>query len=229
MKKTLSILFTYLTLMNGSVYAEDDSYKKFSGAYIGGSIGAINAESKSVEKYEGEETGYTNKNKPEGLKVGGLLGYNYVTSKNILFGIEANYHFYGADDETNEKYNGVVDESYLVETNIKQKATLKARLGYVFNNEKTLAFLTGGYATSKIKTRFEGGTSYGNDTETKWHEGYLVGGGIEHFVNEKLTARVEYNYIDYNNEKIDSIYDSKFHNRIDEHSIQVGLIYHFKK
>jgi outer membrane immunogenic protein len=146
-----------------------------------------------------------------------------------LLGIEANYHFYGADDETNEKLNGIETGQYLVETNIKQKATLKARLGYVFNNEKSLAFLTGGYATSKIKTRFETIGS-DNNTETQWHEGYLVGGGIEHFVNEKLTAKVEYNYIDYNNEKIDTVlYNSKYHNRIDEHSIQVGLIYHFKK
>lgn len=229
MKKTLSILFTYLTLMNASVYAEDDSYNKFSGAYIGGSIGAINADSKSVEKFtNGEKSGYTNKNEPEGLKVGGLLGYNYVTSKNVLLGVEANYHFYGADDETTEKFNGEDSPSYLVQTNIKQKATLKARLGYVFNNDKTLAFLTGGYATAKVKTKFEALGSE-NDTETQWHEGYLVGGGVEHFVNEKLTAKVEYNYTDYNNEKINSIYDSKYHNRIDEHSVQVGLIYHFKK
>jgi outer membrane immunogenic protein len=214
--------------MNASVYADDDSYNKFSGAYIGGSIGGINADSKSVEKYESEKSGYTNKNEPEGLKVGGLLGYNYVTSKNVLLGVEANYHFYGADDETTEKFNGEDSPSYLVQTNIKQKATLKARLGYVFNNDKTLAFLTGGYATAKVKTKFEALGSE-NDTETQWHEGYLVGGGVEHFVNEKLTAKVEYNYTDYNNEKINSIYDSKYHNRIDEHSVQVGLIYHFKK
>ena len=229
MKKTLSILFTYLTLMNASVYAEDDSYNKFSGAYIGGSIGAINADSKSVEKFtNGEKTRFTNQNEPEGLKVGGLVGYNYVTSKNVLLGVEVNYHFYGADDETNEKFDGVIYEFLSVESNIKQKATLKARLGYVFNNDKTLAFLTGGYATAKIKTSFQT-IGFGRDAETQWHEGYLVGGGIEHFVNEKLTAKVEYNYTDYNNEKIDGPYGSIYHNRIDEHSVQVGLIYHFKK
>ena len=226
MSKLLITVFTSSLLISFSAYAEDQQTRTFSGAYVGGSIGGVNAESKSVEKSDDVNTGYTNKNKPEGLIVGGLLGYNYVTSKNILLGIEANYHFYGADDETNDKRNGIYNASYFVQTNIKQKATMKARLGYVFNNEKTLAFLTGGYATSKIKTRFDG-TSI-NDTETQWHNGYLVGGGIEHFVNEKLTARIEYNFIDYNNEKIDSIYNSKYHNRIDEHSVLVGLIYHFK-
>lgn len=224
MNKLLTLIF--LISVNQSAIA-DEVQRRFDGFYVGGSIGVLNADSKSIEDIDGTKTGWTNKNKPEWLKFGGLLGYNFVTSKNILLGVESNYHFYGADDETSEKFNGVENLNFNIETNIKQKATLKARLGYVFNNEKTLTFLTGGYATSKIKTRFESSSGDIN-TETQWHEGYLVGGGIEHFVNEKLTTKVEYNYIDYNNEKIDSgIYNSTYNNRIDEHSIQVGLIYHF--
>lgn len=208
----------------------DEEQRRFDGVYIGGSIGAINANSKSVEKYkdDGIATGWTNGNKPEGLKIGGILGYNFVTSKNILLGVEANYHFYGADDETYDKDEGILDIDFTTQTNFKQKAALKARLGYVFNNDKTLAFLTAGYSTGKIRTKFTDVSDAVSQSETNWHEGYLVGGGIEHFVNEKLTAKIEYNYTDFNSKKIDAnIYETFYNNRIDEHAVQIGLIYHF--
>lgn len=228
MKGYLALTALILSLPLNSIHAEETS--KFSGFYAGGSIGGVNAKSDSVEKfYSGIESGYTNKNKPEGLKVGGLVGYNYVTDKNLLLGLEASYDFYGADDETTEKINGVDTEFYLVETSIKEKASLKARAGFLFNNSQTLAFITGGYVTSKIKTKFDQVVSSNKDTETQWHEGYLIGAGIEHFVSESLTARVEYNYADYRKEKIQSVYSSKYHNRIEENSLQVGLIYHFQK
>lgn len=227
MKKLFALI--YLASFVNSSFADDSTQRSFDGFYVGGSLGAVKADSDSTEKtYNGSETGYTNKNKPEGYMIGGLVGYNYVTDKNVLFGVEANYHFYGADDETFEKRNGVEELGYRVETDLKEKALVKARLGYVFNNDKTLAFINGGYATSKIKTKFTE-VSVESGTETQWHEGYLLGAGFEHFVSEKLTAKVEYNYVDYNKEKIQSIYDSKYHNQIDEHSVQIGLIYHFQK
>lgn len=225
MKKILTLV---LLISLNQIALADDGQRKFDGFYVGGSIGAVKADSDSTEKsYEGVPNGYTNKNKPEGLKIGGLVGYNYVTDNNILLGLEANYHFYGADDETTEKYNGVDSEYFLVETKLKEKASLKARLGYVFDS-KTLVFLTGGYVTSKIKTKFDQTDSSNKGTETQWYEGYLIGAGVEHFVSEKLSAKVEYNYVDYNKEKIDSVYNSQYHNRIDEHSVQVGLVYHFE-
>ena len=227
MKKLFALI--YLASFVNSSFADDSTQRSFDGFYVGGSVGAVKADSDSKEVWRNIETGFTNENKPKGLMIGGLVGYNYVTDKNVLFGVEANYHFYGADDETFEKENGIKTDKWLVETNLKEKASVKARLGYIFNNDRTLAFLTGGYVTSKTKTKFTSIPSESNGTETQWHEGYLVGAGVEHFVSEKLTAKVEYNYVDYNKEKIQSIYDSKFHNQIDEHSVQIGLIYHFQK
>ena len=225
--KTLSIV-SLLTFNH--ISSADIKVSNFSGTYVGGSIGAVvDADNRTTEYEDGSKNGYTTHNNPEGLKGSGFIGYNFVNDKNILLGVEASYNFYsGADDEVFEKNEGVIDSDYAVKTKIEQDVSIKGRLGYVFNNDKTLGYITGGYTTGRIKFIQRSYHSDKEGADTKSQDGFIVGMGIEHFLNNKFTARVEYNYTEFSEESYrNSIYNSDYKMNHDFHSVQVGLAYHF--
>jgi len=226
--KTLSIV-SLLTFNH--ISSADIKVSNFSGTYVGGSIGAVvDADSRTTEyNKDGSKTGYTTHSNPEGLKGSGFIGYNFVNDKNILLGVEASYNFYsGADDEVFEKDEGVIDSDYALKTKIEQDVSIKGRLGYVFNNDKTLGYITGGYTTGRIKVIQRDIDEEDEGADTKSQDGFIVGMGIEHFLNNKFTARVEYNYTEFSEESYrNSIYDTDYKMNLDFHSVQVGLAYHF--
>ena len=216
----------------------DIKVSNFSGTYVGGSIGAVvDADSRIIEYFNGSgevgaagiKTGYTSHDNPEGLKGSGFIGYNFVNNKNILLGVEASYNFYsGADDEVFEKNKGVIDSNYALKTKIEQDVSIKGRLGYVFNNDKTLGYVTGGYTNGRVKHLTRNILISKDGADTKSQDGYIVGIGVEHFLNNKFTARVEYNYTEFNEETYrNNIYSSDMKMNLDFHSVQVGLAYHF--
>jgi len=226
--KTLSIV-SLLTFNH--ISSADIKVSNFSGTYVGGSIGAVvEADSRTTEYDEdGLKTGYKSHSNPEGLKGSGFIGYNFVNDKNILLGVEASYNFYSdADDKVFEKDEGVIDSDYAVKTKIEQDVSIKGRLGYVFNNDKTLGYITGGYTTGRIKLIQRDYDTDEEGADTKSQDGFIVGMGIEHFLNNKFTARVEYNYTEFSEESYrNSIYDTDYKMNLDFHSVQVGLAYHF--
>ena len=233
--KTLSIV-SLLTFNH--ISSADIKVSNFSGTYVGGSIGAVvDADNRIIEYFNGSgevgaagtKTGFTAHNNPEGLKGSGFIGYNFVNDKNILLGVEASYNFYsGADDEVFEKNEGVIESNHAVKTKIEQDVSIKGRLGYVFNNDKTLGYITGGYTTGRIKFIQRDLDDDEEGAETKSQDGFIVGMGIEHFLNNKFTARVEYNYTEFSEESYrNGIHDSDYKMNHDFHSVQVGLAYHF--
>ena len=215
----------------------DIKINNFSGLYVGGSLGAVvDADSRIQDYYNGSQgnvagtkTGYSSHDNPEGLKGSGFIGYNFVNNKNILLGVEASYNFYsGADDEVLEDYNGVATQNYGIKTKIEQDVAIKGRIGYIFNNDKTLGYMTGGYTTGRVKHLTRNFYSSIDGADTKSQDGYIVGFGVEHFLNNKVTARVEYNYTEFNEESYrNNIYSSDMKMNLDFHSVQVGLAYHF--
>ena len=232
--KTLSIV-SLLTFNH--ISSADIKISNFSGTYVGGSIGAVvDADSRIQDYFNGSQgnvagtkTGYTSHDNPEGLKGSGFIGYNFVNNKNILLGVEASYNFYsGADDEVFEKDEGVIDSNHAVKTKIEQDVSIKGRLGYVFNNDKTLGYVTGGYTNGSVKHLTRNILISKDGADTKSQDGYIVGFGVEHFLNNKFTARVEYNYTEFNEETYrNNIYSSDMKMNLDFHSVQVGLAYHF--
>ena len=232
--KTLSIV-SLLTFNH--ISSADIKISNFSGTYVGGSIGAVvDADSRIQDYFNGSQgyvagtkTGYTSHDNPEGLKGSGFIGYNFVNNKNILLGVEASYNFYsGADDEVFEKNKGVIDSNYAIKTKIEQDVSIKGRLGYVFNNDKTLGYVTGGYTNGRVKHLTRNILISEDGADTKSQDGYIVGFGVEHFLNNKFTARVEYNYTELNEETYrNNIYSSDMKMNLDFHSVQVGLAYHF--
>ena len=216
----------------------DIKINNFSGLYVGGSLGAVVDADSRIQEYSngsligpaaGIKTGYTSHDNPEGLKGSGFIGYNFVNNKNILLGVEASYNFYsGADDEVLEDLNGVPDPSFGIKTKIEHDVAIKGRIGYIFNNDKTLGYVTGGYTNGRVKHLTRNILISKDGADTKSQDGYIVGIGVEHFLNNKFTARVEYNYTEFNEETYrNNIYSTDMKMNLDFHSVQVGLAYHF--
>lgn len=201
----------------------------FSGLYAGIHAGYVDADADGKEYINGAPSGWTHKLSPEGGLIGGFLGLNKVLENNVLLGIEADYEFRDATDKNAEKFNGVTDNDFTSKARMEDAATLRARLGYVFNDNKTLAYITAGYATAKVKTTYKDAFAR-TDSNTKWHDGWTLGVGAEHFFTENIAARAEYRYADYGDEKsnIDLPGYGRYRQSLeDEQSIRVGMMYHF--
>ncbi len=144
----------------------------------------------------------------DALVLGGYVGYNHQINDRFLIGAEAG--FSGAfDDELRAQAAGAaitIDPRYSFD--------LTARAGYLVN-DKTLVYARGGYANSRVRT-----TLVTDDATTRVSDnldGWLVGGGVERALTDKVSARLEYRYTDFGNDG----------GQYDQHQALVGISYNF--
>jgi len=90
---------------------------------------------------------------------------------------------------------------YVIERELDYLATLRARLGYSFANDRFLAYATGGVAYGEVDFNYRQGaaspattvsTSGGQDSDF----GYTVGGGVEMRMTQQISFGLEYLYTD---------------------------------
>lgn len=153
---------------------------------------------------------------------GVLAGFNFELGDGFLLGVEGDWGWAGKIDND--------DPVEATEMKIKDIATLRARAGYIFNDD-TLFYATGGAAF--VRTTFGGEVGDPADParpfidDTQWTTGWTVGGGIEHAFNESLHARLEYLYLGLPDEEYDlevGTVDLDFEGI---HLIRAGLTYNF--
>ncbi|MGE0006678.1 MAG: outer membrane protein [Parvibaculaceae bacterium] len=154
---------------------------------------------------------------------GGILaGFNFELGDGFLLGVEGDWGWAGTIDND--------DPGEATEMEINDIATLRARAGYIFNDD-TLFYATGGVAWAH--TTFGGEVGDPNDPDrpfiddSKWTTGWTVGGGIEHAFNDSLHARLEYLYIDLGKEDYDLDVGTVFLDFEGMHLIRAGLTYNF--
>ena len=144
----------------------------------------------------------------DAVVLGGYAGYNYKVSDRFVIGAEAG--FSGTfDDEVRAQTSGVsvtIDPRYSFD--------LTARAGYLVD-DKTLAYVRGGYANARVRTTLvsDDATSRASDNL----DGWLVGGGVERMLTDKISARLEYRYSDFGNDG----------GQYDQHQALVGISYNF--
>jgi outer membrane immunogenic protein len=121
----------------------------------------------------------------DGFIGGGQIGYNWqAVGSPWVFGLEAD--FQGADLSNSGTIGGVTLNA---ETNM--FGTVRGRVGYAW--DRTMLYATGGYAYARNEiTASAGGASISNN---EWRSGYTVGGGIEHALWDRWTAKLEYLYV----------------------------------
>lgn len=211
-----------------SVLAES----KFDGFYGGVQVGYVDGEDKGKEYDGGVPDGWTQKTTPDSGLIGGFVGFNKVLENNFLVGIEADYEYRGGSDKSFQKDEGITDTDYQIKTKLKDAGSIRARLGYLFNEGNTLGYLTAGYATANIKRTVSDLFYQDSESHSKWHDGWTVGFGAEHLVSEKISVKAEYRYSDYGRETISSaqVYGDGYEQKQkyqDEQSIRIGAAYHF--
>ncbi|MBB3591810.1 outer membrane immunogenic protein [Rhizobium sp. BK529] len=135
---------------------------------------------------------------------GGQLftGYNFQQGQ-IVYGAEADLGYGDAD---------------VTEGGIKNKTgwngSVRGRVGYDLN--PFLLYGTAGLALADTKV------SDGTSSDSKTAYGYTVGAGVEAFVTNNITTRLEYRYTDYQSK--DYNLDSGSVSRgFDENSVKVGI------
>lgn len=148
--------------------------------------------------------------KLSGAMLGGTLGYNFQFDS-IVLGVEGDFDFGNIKDAER-------DGNYLVETTkISDFATIRGRLGYAIGD--FLPYVTGGAAFENFEygescpsdasaviagwcrpTVNQGnGTGHGpyNLSKSQWNTGYVVGGGVEWAVSQRISLKAEGLFADF--------------------------------
>lgn len=143
----------------------------------------------------------------KGLDAGLQGGYNADVGGMVIGG-EGEYSYLGdADVRVN---GGSLQERH--------RLAVKAKAGVPL--DQTLLYGTAGLAMTNFR---DNGAISGPDG---WKAGYIVGVGVEQKLNEKLSAKVEYNYTGTPNVRsFDNGVGSE--RDVHDHTVKAGLNYHF--
>ena len=150
--------------------------------------------------YKWGETEVTSDN--DGWNGGIYGGYNWQFA-NFVAGVEADVGYSGADGSS---------PGFTTEQGV--EGSLRARIGYDMN--PFLVYGTAGVAA----TNLEMSDGVGSDDNTM--VGYTVGAGVETFLTENVTARVEYRYTDYGSEDF-NLGLGTVSSGYDDHSVRAGI------
>ena len=153
----------------------------WTGFYIGGNGGYGFGNSNWTDSVTSASIGSFN---TSGALAGGTVGANFQYGP-AVFGIEGDGDWSNLTGTNNNCFPGC-------QTNSNFLGTVRGRVGYAF--DQVLVYGTGGAAFGNLQTGISGG-SFSNSNATGW----TAGGGIEVAVAPRLTAKVEYLYVNLGN------------------------------
>jgi outer membrane immunogenic protein len=164
----------------------------------------------------------------DGVIGGGQLGCDYQATSNLVIGIEGSGS--GADLNGSANVNAPL-ASVAAKVDTDWLATLTGRVGVSF--DRSLIYAKGGAAWAEDKYSgvwtvlgFTGAVS-AKETRTGW----TVGGGWEYALWKSLSAKIEYNYLDFGTDRVSFPAGAfgTYVGDIDEtiHVVKVGLNYRF--
>ncbi|MDJ0614209.1 MAG: outer membrane beta-barrel protein [Rhizobiaceae bacterium] len=175
--------------------AEAIDTSEWGGFYVGIYGGYTWLQAEAVPNAEGDD---------DGVKIGGYTGYNWQFDNRVVTGFEAQ----GAYVDANAQTGGVsVDQEW--------DASLRARLGYAFENSLLYSFA--GLAVTGAEAR----TITGSDQNTL--TGFDIGAGLEFEIFEDVTARIEYDYDRYSDEAFALGGAGNTDVELESHNVNVGV------
>jgi high affinity Mn2+ porin len=188
------------------------TFEKFdwSGAYVGAQVGySAGSSSWSATQPGGPDlTGSIdlfhafNVFDGSGSYYGGFeAGYNYVLPSHLMLGIEGDLSFPNKISGSQTVSSDVSGQASNADT-VLMLGTARGRIGYAF--DKWLVYGTGGFALSRDqldRTQLSGsaGSAIAGDVDTELltRFGVTVGAGIEVGLTPKLSAKLEYQFLDF--------------------------------
>lgn len=178
----------------------------WSGPYVGAlaGVGFVNTDYTPIPGVDPDLAG-------DGGLGGGFVGYN-MQFGDLVAGVEGDFAV------TNIEAENQLDA---VELDIPWIATVRARLGYA--DGATLFYVTGGLGIAEGELHLPAF----DETEREVHLGFVAGGGIEHFVTDSITLRLEYLWATYEEKRYEfsaGVVDLPFD---DLHMVRAGVAWHF--
>jgi outer membrane immunogenic protein len=171
-------------------------------------------------------------NHANGSLIGADIGYNFLFQNNLLLGIETEFKSYNANKESNFFTPSSDLLFQKINSSFENKFSVLGKIGYLLN-DKTLAYVKGGWANAQIKR------DYTNDalptavveSHKSWQDGWTLGIGSEYNFYQNLTAKLEYRYADLGSKSIltsNMLNDSSTHTQnTRQNELNVGVAYHF--
>lgn len=155
---------------------------------------------------------------PDGAVVGAYAGYDYQFDNSpVVVGIDTDINYNNAEAAKN--YGGGTAR---VKNELNWSGATRAKIGYAFDNVMIYGAGGAAYGGQKVSRRI--GLSSGSDTKTAL--GYTVGGGVESKLGENVTARIDYRYNDYGQDKY-NLGGSKVKSELTENRVTAGVAYKF--
>ncbi len=154
--------------------------------------------------------------KPDGFNGGVTAGYNMQNGQ-IVFGVEGDLG-----------RTGQVESRQLVggysKSHLKTLATARGRVGVAA--DRALFYVTGGYAGGAVTTKVQPNAGQGYK-ETKWLNGYAVGGGVEYAATDNVTVKGEYLYADLADKTYGGAGAPQVKTGFQDHILRGGVNYKF--
>jgi len=192
------------------------------------------------------------KQQTKGGDIGIALGYQYQTG-GVVFGLEAEAAAIGGNAVRSSgtvTYSAAQNFKFTNTIDPKTMIALKARLGGVVG-ENTLIYLNGGWAwvsanhaATVTASELTGlgllanGNYLKQGLTSKTHNGFIIGGGVEHRISNNFSLRLQYDYTDQGDVSYPTTYlptslnttpaySETVSQNLRVHLIRVGFNYHF--
>jgi outer membrane immunogenic protein len=215
----LGVLATSAVLIPAVASAQEGDGGRFNGPYVGLTAGYSNGKDTTTGAplrtatgspffgaFSGSQVDSSTSARVKGGEVGLTGGYN-VQRRHLVYGLEGDATWSDADGDrtiantpvagTNERFTGDVN-AY---------GTLRARVGYAWNNVLVYGTAGGAAVQSKVGRDYvnAAGTRLSDD-DTRTHIGGAYGGGVEWAVNDKWSVKGEYLRLDVEKQPYNTSY-----------------------
>jgi outer membrane immunogenic protein len=160
----------------------------WSGFYVGG-FGGYGFGNQNINNATGPAgfANFTANFESHGPMAGGEVGYNWMVTRDIMFGLE------GDGAWTNIRGNDNFALGWDDANHLKWVGSLRVRSG--FTVDRLLMFFTGGWAVGDID-HTNTNPGFGVDTFSAHRSGLTAGGGIAYAITNNLIGKIEYRYYD---------------------------------
>lgn len=171
----------------------------WTGFYAGVNAGVIFGDFTKVGKPLNPDPGFTG---------GAQIGYNYQFGQ-FVAGLEADYNYADLNGR------GLIGATS-TRGELSSYGTVRGRLGFAF--DRALVYGTGGWAfgSNELKTAVR--------SDDKWHNGYVLGGGLEYAFTQNISAKAEYLFMKFEDK---TYFGGPGKVGIDANVVRAGVNYRF--
>jgi outer membrane immunogenic protein len=176
----------------------------------------------------------------DGALAGGQVGYNWQSARWIV-GVEADLQWTNIERDLRfpQSFFGIPSGDYHtdVSSELKYFGTARGRIGYAFDAAwRPMIYATAGVAYGRVESTLSfpytsGAPLQYTASDSRNHVGWTLGAGLESRLTERLSAKLEYLYVDFGQEnykfRITGTADWNWREGLDFHVVRFGLNYHF--